>query len=431
MVTTPIPAASGPDIRTAADRRPFAGLVLAQGLSGFGNSLTAIAIPWFVLATTGSVARTSVVAAAGVVAMIIATATGSAAVDRLGYRRMSIASDMLSLLSVAAIPILYGTVGLSLPVLVTLVFTGALFDAPGSTARSAMLPELAGRAGLGLERANSLSQGVLGLAQLVGPVSGGLLIGVVGASNVLWFNALTFALSVVVIRAVVPVVPSPAVAGRLSYLSEVREGWSYVFRQPLIRTILLIATSINFVTTPLFAVLLPALVQTEYGEPRILGFALAAFGAGSLLGLGLYGWLGERLPRLPLLVVGVAVFAPGAVAMAFAPPWPLLLVALSVVGLLSAPVNPIAFTAIQVTVPEVLRARTIGAVFAMAVIAAPVGLALAALIVAVAGLPAAFLAAATVLAAGTIMTAVSPELRRLDRTTPSAPVRSSGGPEAT
>lgn len=431
MVTIPIPAASGPEIRTAADRRPFAGLVLAQGLSGFGNSLTAIAIPWFVLATTGSVARTSVVAAAGVVAMIIATATGSAAVDRLGYRRMSIASDLLSLLSVAAIPILYGTVGLSLPVLVALVFLGGLFDAPGGTARSAMLPELAGWAGLGLERANSLSQGVLGLAQLVGPVSGGLLIGVVGASNVLWFNAATFALSVVIIRAVVPVIRSPAVAERASYLSEVREGWSYVFRQPLIRTILLIATSINVVTTPLFAVLLPALVQTEYCEPRILGFALAAFGAGSLLGLGLYGWLGERLPRLPLLVVGVAVFAPGAVAMAFAPPWPLLLAALSVVGLISAPVNPIAFTAIQVTVPEVLRARTIGAVFAMAVIAAPVGLALAALIVAVAGLPAAFLAAATVLAAGTIMTAVSPELRRLDRTTPSARVRSSVGPEAT
>lgn len=202
MVTIPILAASGPEIRTAADRRPFAGLVLAQGLSGFGNSLTGIAIPWFVLATTGSVARTSVVAAAGVVAMIIATATGSAAVDRLGNRRMSIASDLLSLLSVAAIPILDGTVGLSLPVLVALVFTGALFDTPGGTARSAMLPGLAGRAGLGLERANSLSQGVLGLAQLVGPVSGGLLIGAVGASDVLWFNALTFALSVVIIRAV-------------------------------------------------------------------------------------------------------------------------------------------------------------------------------------------------------------------------------------
>ena len=405
----------------ATDRRPFSGLFLAQLLSVFGNSLTAIANPWFVLETTGSVSRTGLVAAASVVLAIIAMAFRSAAVDRFGFRRLSIISDLLSMVSVAAIPLAYLAGQLSLPLLITLVFLGALFDAPGSTARSAMLPDVAERAGISLERANGLPQGVVGLATLAGPVVGGLLIGLVGASNVLWFNAATFLLSVVIVAALVPAIspagatePSRVAGPGPSYQQEVRDGWRFVMAQPLIRQIMFIATAVNFITTPIFAVLLPALVNGTYGEPRVPGLLLAGFGAGSLVGTALYSWMGERLPRFPLCVAGVGVFAVACAALGLAIAWPVLVAVLFLTALISAPVNPVIFTVLQTMVPIEFRARAMGAVFAMALLAAPAGLLLSGALVETAGLAVTFAAAAIVLLLITGWMAITPLLRQLD-----------------
>lgn len=398
------------------NRRPFAGLFLAQVLSVFGNSLTAIAIPWFVLDTTGSVARTGVVAAASVVPAIIAMAIGSAAVDRFGFRRMSIVSDLLSMITVAAIPLAYLTVGLSLPLLLALVFLGALFDAPGSTARSSLVPGLAERAGVPLERANGLVSGIQGMAMLAGPIVGGVLIGLVGASNVLWFNAATFALSVLIVTVLIPAGAAPTSAddpAAGSYLDEVREGWRFVLAHPLIRPIMFIATAVNFVTNPIFAVLLPAWVNGRIGDPQVLGFLLAGFCGGSLAGIALYSWVGHRLPRFPLCVAGIGVFAVAALAFAAGPAWPVLLTVLVVAGIVSAPVNPIIFTVIQELVPVDLLGRAMGAIFATALLASPVGLLISGLLVEVVGLEMTFAAAGTVLTAITLWMTRSVAFRQI------------------
>ncbi len=398
------------------NRPPFAGLFLAQVLSVFGNSLTAIAIPWFVLDTTGSVARTGVVAAASVVPAIIAMAIGSAAVDRFGFRRMSIVSDLLSMVTVAAIPLAYLTVGLSLPLLLALVFLGALFDAPGSTARSSLVPGLAERAGVPLERANGLVSGIQGIAMLAGPIVGGVLIGLVGASNVLWFNAATFALSVLIVLVMIPAGAAPSAGdatAAVSYLDEVREGWRFVLAHPLIRPIMLVATAINFVTNPLFAVLLPAWVNGRIGNPQVLGFLLAGFGGGSLAGIALYSWVGHRLPRFPICVAGIGVFAVAALAFAVGPAWPVLLMVLVVTGIVSAPVNPIIFTVIQEIVPVDLLGRAMGAIFATALVASPVGLLMSGLLVESVGLGMTFVVAGTLLTVVTLWMTRSVALRQI------------------
>ncbi len=409
MVIDPDSCAAG-----RIDRRPFGGLFLAQVLSVFGNSMTAIAIPWFVLDTTGSVSLTGVVAATSVLPTIIAMALGSAAIDRFGFRRMSIVSDLLSMVTVAMIPLAHLTVGLNLPTLLALVFLGALFDAPGSTARSSMVPELARRAGIALERANGISQGVSGIAMMAGPVVGGVLIAVIGASNVLWFNAATFALSVLIVTLLIPAVArTDDKAAPSSYLDEVREGWRFVLGHPLIRPIMLIATSVNFVTSPIFGLLIPAYVNTRIGESSILGLLLAGFGAGNLAGIALYTWVGARLPRFPLCVAGVGVFAVACATLAAGASWPILLVVLFVTGLVSAPVNPIIFTVIQEIVPTSLLGRAMGAIFATAILAAPLGFLVSGVLVEVAGLGVTFTLAGSLLGLVTLYMARSRVLRRL------------------
>ena len=114
---------------------------------------------------------------------MISSALGGVIVDRLGYRRASIVSDLASGVAVLGVPILYHTVGLPLAALLALVFAGALLDAPGQTAREAMLPELLERAEMTLERGTSLFDGVSRGANMLGAPLAGVLIAVVGPTQ--------------------------------------------------------------------------------------------------------------------------------------------------------------------------------------------------------------------------------------------------------
>ncbi len=62
---------------------------------------------------TGSAAKTGLVAATTVLAFVLAGFFGGPIVDRLGLKTTSVTSDIASGLSVAAVPILYGTVGIA------------------------------------------------------------------------------------------------------------------------------------------------------------------------------------------------------------------------------------------------------------------------------------------------------------------------------
>jgi MFS family permease len=148
---------------------PFAALIAANAVSMHGNALAAIAIPWFVLEATGSAARTGVVAFAGLAPYVLGSFLGGVVVDRMGFRRASVVADLASMLSVALIPLLHALDLLSFPLLVLLVLAGALLDTPGSTARAALLPNVARLAGLRLERANAIHEVIESGAQFGGP----------------------------------------------------------------------------------------------------------------------------------------------------------------------------------------------------------------------------------------------------------------------
>ncbi len=151
-----------------------------------GNSLTFVAVPWFVVHTTGSAAKTGLSGGAIALALVLAGFFGGPMVDRLGFRRTSIAADVMSGVTVAMIPLLYDTVGLAFWQLLALVFLGSFFDAPGSSARLNLISDLARKTGMPRERANSAFQAMERSSLLVGPPLAGALRAAFGASNVLW-----------------------------------------------------------------------------------------------------------------------------------------------------------------------------------------------------------------------------------------------------
>src|SRR5690606_19262242 len=125
-------------------------------------------------------ARTGIVAAAEFTPLVIAGVLGGTLVDRIGYKRASVISDLASGLTVGIIPLLHFTLGLEFWQLLVLVFAGALLDAPGQTARRSFIPELAGAASMPLARANGYFGAINRSTGLLGPPIAGVLIAVFG-----------------------------------------------------------------------------------------------------------------------------------------------------------------------------------------------------------------------------------------------------------
>jgi MFS family permease len=292
-------------------------------------------------------------------------------VDRLGARRTSIAGDVTSALAVAAIPISAITIGLSVPLVFVLAFLGALLDAPGSTARQVLIPDVAEQAGMGLDRANALYQSTQNVSLMVGPVAAGLVIVAVGPINALWFDAVSFVVSAAIVALAIPkMAPLPSD----EQVADVLAGIRLVARDALLRGMTLVAAIANFVFTPFFVVLLPAFaVQSALGAGT-LGLLVGAVAGGTVVGSIAYGVAGSRFPRRPMMVVGAIGTGLGVAIVAFGPPVPLAIAALAFAGLSTGPINPIVFTVIQERVPPELRGRAFGAILGGVLIAAPIGM---------------------------------------------------------
>jgi Transmembrane secretion effector len=127
----------------------------------------------------------------------------------------------------------------------------------------------------------------------VGPVLGGLLIGAIGAANVLFVDAVSFILSAIAVAVGVPAAANHGeraeAAGGRSYLAELHEGLRFIRAHTVLLSMILIATVGNFLDKPLMVVVLPVYFKTIYGSPTSLGLALGAFGAGALAGSLLFG----------------------------------------------------------------------------------------------------------------------------------------------
>lgn len=147
---------STPHQTTSRRLTPLILLNVATLFSATGNGIVIVALPWLVLEQTGRATDAAIVAGAATLPLLLASLFSGTVVDRFGRRPTSLVSDALSALSVAAIPIAAGTVGLSVPVLAALAALGATFDPAGISARESMLPAATKAAGWRLDRVNSL-----------------------------------------------------------------------------------------------------------------------------------------------------------------------------------------------------------------------------------------------------------------------------------
>jgi MFS family permease len=356
------------------NRTPLFALFTANAISMVGNVLTMIAIPWFVLQTTGSATQTGITGFFSLLPVVIAGLFGGALVDRLGYKRTSIAADLASGLTTALIPILYFTIGLQFWQLMVLVFFGALLDTPGSTARSALIPELAELAGMPIERATSLNQIVERSSRLLGAPLAGLLITLMSTANVLWLDAISFFISAAIVAVLIKAshLKLPETA-RGKYADELRDGLRFLRRDHLLLALMFTIMLTNGLDAAYASVVRPVYVDQVWGSAFDLGVLIAANAAGAILGAVIYGAIGHRLPRHATFVTMFMLTGLRFWIMALYPSLAIVLIFTFISSLGAGPLNPIIDAVEYERIPSHMRGRVFGVITAGAWAAMPLG----------------------------------------------------------
>ena len=346
-------------------------LLVAEIVSTTGAAMTAIALPWLVLSTTGSPARAGLVAAVEWLPMALLGIPSGALAARLGPRRTMILCDAARVPVVAAIPLLHWLGALDLAPLLALAFlVGAFFPAHLASQRI-ILPELLGEAAGEVTRGNAVMGAANRLPLVLGPALGGALIAAVGPAEVLLADAATYAVSAVLLLALVPGRPAPGAAPADG--GDLWVGARSLARSAVLRPLTLANAGIELAMQALFLAI-PILVFTEYdARAAVAGALIAAWGAGALAGTVLALRLASHPPLTLVRAAMLAQALPLLIVAAPLPP-PFLAAGMLLSGLANPVVNAPSFTLVTLAVPPPMRTKAMLAFLTAALTAGGAGL---------------------------------------------------------
>lgn len=344
------------------------GLVAAELTSMIGTQLSAVAIPWFVLRTTGSARDMGLVMAAQWAGIAVVGLVGAGWAGRLGPRRTMLAADLLCAPLMALVPVLHWYHALDLVVVMVVMFVVGGCTGPYLASQQAMLTDLAVDEAL-LSRANAALQGATRLATLAGPAAAGILIATLQAPGTLLLDSASFALSAVIVWRYLP----PAATAGVGRRPALRAGVRVLFTDRLLGAWSFALVLAETAWQALFA-LLPVMALVRYhGSPAVAGTLIATFGGGAMAGTLLLGPALRKTSPRRLAVAGR--IALGVAFTALLMPLSLLamIVCLAVVGLLnglsSAPVASVRL----LRIPALTRSETLTVATAMALSGGTVG----------------------------------------------------------
>ncbi|MGB7339250.1 MAG: MFS transporter [Phototrophicaceae bacterium] len=364
------------------NRLPLYALYGTSLVSATGDVMAAVAVPWFVLQTTGSAALMGVAAFFSVLPIIIAMLFGGTLVDRIGYKQVSVFADFASGVTILIIPILHLTIGIQFWQLVLLVFLGNLLDAPGRSARQAMIPELAEVAEVSLERATGLANAFSRATSMLGAPLAGILIAFTSAPIVLMINAATFLVSAMgvqlfISRQIFQKQAEAQAESANSYWQDFREGFGFLQQDKFLLTLVAVVMVTNMIDHAISAVTMPYYVNEVYGNAWSLGLIMGSFGAAAVTGTLLYSWFGDKISRRWVFIIGYIIIGLRSVFMILYPPLAGMIVIAVVAGLAAGPINPIMGVLWYERIPDHMRARVFSLTSAGFLVAMPIGALLA------------------------------------------------------
>ena len=258
-----------------------------QTISVLGTSFTFFALPLVVFKLTGSATNLAFTTAAEFVPYLLFGLLLGAVTDRVDRKRMMIGVDLARGAVIVVLPILFVLGELRVEYIYAVAFVqstlGILFDA----GEFAAIPSLVGKDAL--VAANGRIQATLSAGQVFGPVLAGVLVAFMSPADLLFVDAASFVVSGLMLSTIGRSFNEVESTGGLrpeggslirGLLRDVREGLSYVWQNPVLRSISIMMALINFVSTTQNTQLVLFAKRALNATDSQVGWLYAAGGAG-------------------------------------------------------------------------------------------------------------------------------------------------------
>jgi MFS family permease len=350
--------------------RTLAALVVAEVVSSTGSAMTFVALPWFVLETSHSAGRLSVVLAAEILPLALFGIPSGSVVARLGARTTMLVSDLLRAPLVMLVPVLHWTGHLGFPTLLAIVFLLGVFTAPYISSQRSILPELFGDDETAVAKASGLFGAASQLPLVIGPAIAGVLIGWFGTPVLLVVDGATFLFAFFVVLLFVR-------GGKRVPQDEesrgVLAGVRFLTRDPLLGPMTLTLIVLDGAANA-FSVAVPLLAFTRYHEdPHVAGWIFTGFGIGAIAGSVAVMKLLDRFKPLRLACVGIIAATLPIWVVAAPVAWPVAVLAVVLCGVFVPLINAPVMGIISTRPPVALRAKVLTAVLTATGIGGPLG----------------------------------------------------------
>jgi len=289
-----------------------------QAISQFGDYLSYLALPLFVVSISNKSISLAIVYSLDTVPTMLFGLLGGVLLDRFQLRKVMVYSDIgraLSFVALARIAWMaeQGEV-LGLTSIFVLAFVIGIFGAGFVNAMFTIIPFLVSKSHLTV--ANSRVAATQNIAFAAGPAAAGILIDRVGYWLTFLLNSGTFLISASCLVLIGQVDRGSEPGQRLSVLKEALHGLRFVWREARLRVSTIAVAVANFVVGFLEStyVLLAADVGAESGTDT--GLIFAAFGVGAILGALTAPSVTRSWGLGRALVAGLAVYGGGMLAFA-------------------------------------------------------------------------------------------------------------------
>lgn len=286
----------------------FLNVWAAESISQFGSQISIFAIPLIAAITLDATPlEMGILSAAGPAPRLAIGFIAGAWADRLPRRPIMIATDAGRMLASAMIPITALSGNLSFAVLLTIAVITGMQSVFFDSAWAALLPNMVRKSQL--TDATSKLMGSASLAQIVGPALGGLIVGLVGGPPAMWIPVITFAVSAwFLLRVRTPEIRPDRSVDASSMWMEVREGFTEMWREPVVRALINSSMVLNFGGLIFLSVYVLFMANDLGLSSQGMGLVFASGGAGALVGTIVAPLIANRIGVGRSILVGAIAF---------------------------------------------------------------------------------------------------------------------------
>lgn len=364
--------------------RNFTLIMIGQIVSLFGNATLRFALPLYLLDRTGSASLFGMVLACSFIPMVLLSPIGGILADRVNKRNIMVILDFFTAILAAFFLLSNGLFSPEALVLIVMMLLSAIQSLYQPSVQSS-IPFLQEKENL--MTANAIINQISALANLIGPVLGGIVYEAFGITQVVIISGICFFLSAVMeifIR-----IPYNKLPGEGSVISIVKQDMAdslhYIHREkPIIQKVIIIVALFNLVLSSMIIVGVPVIIKIHLAlSGQLYGYAQGISAAGGLLGGVLVGVFANKLnveKVWKLLLAAVATLLPIGVCLLFgAPPmvsYVVLVCCYFLMMLLATMFTVQMLSYVQGEVPGNLIGKVISFVMAISMCSQPIGQAL-------------------------------------------------------